>query len=567
MSINIVKLQINKSLKSNIPEVVAISGAWGVGKTYTWNKLLKEAQASNQISLEKYAYVSLFGINSLKDFKDAIFVNTVNKNLIGKEANLETLKSNLLNISSVFDSSSVFGRKTFKFLNDIPAIQRFLPKNENIAFLSAYECLICIDDIERRGSNLDIENVLGLVSQLKEQKRCKIVLLLNDDCNGLEDYKKYHEKVVDIALKFTPSAAECAAIALDRESDMYVTLCECIEKLNITNIRILKKIERIVNLAQPHFHGYEDEIKRQFIHSLTLFTWCHFSAANSEVPTLDFVTNFGSDVYDFDESDDDSHEHKQWKTLLHNYGYRYADELDRVLAEAVRCGYFIDERVKQEVMKNNEQIIAKKSDNSFTEAWGLYHNSFENNQNEVIKGLYESFKHNARYISPDNLNGTVRLFRDLGESEKASELIDFYISTRNNEIDLFNPDEYKFFDCNPDEEILSKFNKAYLKLAKTENAKQVLERISGKNGWNTEDEVILANTSVDEYYNLFKTEKGPHLSSYVRTCLKFGQISGSNNEKRLEIMKRTQDALQKIAGESEINRRRVQKFGIEIKET
>ncbi len=35
-----------------------------------------------------------------------------------------------------------------------------------------------------------------------------------------------------------------------------------------------------------------------------------------------------------------------------------------------------------------------------------------------------------------------------------------------------------------------------------ESAKEVLAKIAGKSGWNQSDEVVLVNTTVDEYYDL-----------------------------------------------------------------
>jgi len=73
----------------------------------------------------------------------------------------------------------------------------------------------------------------------------------------------------------------------------------------------------------------------------------------------------------------------------------------------------------------------------------------------------------------------------------------------------------------------------------------------------------LANTTVEEYYNLFKSEVGSHLASYVTRCLKFGQYSNANDQQK-EITRRATEALQRIASESKINLRRVSKFGVEV---
>ncbi|MGB7816862.1 MAG: hypothetical protein WBL28_10990 [Methylotenera sp.] len=557
MSIEVIKTQIERFLASDVPEVLAIKGAWGIGKTYSWKKYLEEGKTQKKISLEKYLYVSLFGINSLDALKQAIFECVVSRELIGTEPSIETFKANFTAVSSSF------GRKALDTFANLPVVRNFTSTIDSLSFLSLSKTLICIDDLERRGSKLEIKDVLGLVSQLKEQKKCKIVLLLNDGEDGLDDYLKFREKIVDIELKFAPSASECAAIAFDTQSDVHVTLRELSEKLDIRNIRILKKIERLVNLALPFSNDYEKEIKHQFIHSLTLFTWCYFNS-NKEAPTLDFVTNLGYSFYGIGEDKDESDEHKKWKALLEKYDYQLTDELDLVLAEAVRTGYFIEDNLKLAATNKNEQVLAEKSDNSFSEAWNLFHDTFANNQEDVIEAIYKSFKSNAKNITPNNLNGTVNLFRELGEQEKASELIDYYIKLRSEEIDLFDPEKENFFGDTIDKEVLKKFEVAFSKLIKTESAKQVLERLAGKNGWNQKDEVILANTSVDEYYHLFKSETGRHLSSYVRACLQFGQFANPS-EQHIIIASRAREALLRIAAESGINRRRVKKYGISLR--
>jgi len=77
--------------------------------------------------------------------------------------------------------------------------------------------------------------------------------------------------------------------------------------------------------------------------------------------------------------------------------------------------------------------------------------------------------------------------------------------------------------------------------------------------------VVLANTSVDDYYNLFKSEVGRHLSAFVTTCLRFGQF-GNASDQQNEIAKRATEALRRIASESEINKRRVKMYGISLED-
>jgi hypothetical protein len=70
-----VKGEIERFLKSSEPEVICISGEWGVGKTYTWQTILDGLRTRREIGLSRYSYVSLFGIASLDALKASIFEN------------------------------------------------------------------------------------------------------------------------------------------------------------------------------------------------------------------------------------------------------------------------------------------------------------------------------------------------------------------------------------------------------------------------------------------------------------------------------------------------------------
>lgn len=559
MSVEVIKNQIFQFLSSDLPEVMAIKGEWGVGKTFSWKKFLKEASSENKINLERYSYVSLFGINSLEAFKYTIFENVVKREIIGTEASIETFKNNT---ASLIES---FGRQSFNFFKGAPIVKSFSPTIETISFLSLNNTLICIDDLERKGKGLEIKDVLGLVSLLKEQKKCKVVLLLNDGEEGLEDYEKYGEKVIDIELAFAPDPKECASIAYSEETPNHSRLRELTTSLGIRNIRILKKIERLVTLCLPLAEGFEPEISDQVLHSLVLFTWSYYcSKSNEEIPPLEFITSKGYALLGIGD-EEVGEQQKNWQTTLQAYNYQLTDELDLILAEAVKTGYFVEEVFKRKASTKNNQIVASKSESSFSNAWRLYHDTFNDNADEVINGLYESFKENCKYITPTNLNGTVTLFRELGEEEKASEIIGIYIESRKDETELFNMEENNVFGDIRDQEVIDKFNAIYNQSVTAETAKQVLDRIAGQNGWNQSDEVVLANTSVGDYYNLFKTETGRHLSSFVTTCLKFGQF-GDASEQQKEIASRATEALRRIAAESEINKRRVKKFGVKLED-
>ena len=62
MSTELVEKEIARFLASPDAEVLCLRGKGGVGKTYSWNEFLKQAQRQKRVALKSYSYVSLFGL-------------------------------------------------------------------------------------------------------------------------------------------------------------------------------------------------------------------------------------------------------------------------------------------------------------------------------------------------------------------------------------------------------------------------------------------------------------------------------------------------------------------------
>lgn len=558
MSLDNVRRELRRFLNTEDPEVLVLKGPWGVGKTYTWNKILKEAQSTREIKLAKYSYVSLFGINSLDAFKFSIFEQQIGVDLIGTEPNLETFKTNT---SSVLTSLS---KKSMHLFQGLPFVKNITPALESVTYLSLSKTLICVDDFERKGSALNARDILGLLSSLKEQKKCKIVLILNDTSfeeDSLKEYEKYKEKVVDIELCFEPTSAECVDIVLENPTPATTKLREYVVKLNINNIRIIKKIERLAKIFENILSSYEKEVLYQALHSLVLFARSYY-VKGEHVPTPEYLKNIGYSMFGLDDKKV-SEQEQLWKSILADYGYQATDELDLVIARTVETGYVDVNALTVHAQKLNEQVIAGKSDSSFTEAWNRYHDSFDTDDNEVLDGLFDSFMRNTKYITPLNLNGTVKLFRELKRDSQANELIEHYINVRKDEKNLFDLNEYAFAGDITDKVVIARFKELHRQARKRKTLKEVLEVIAEKDSWCGDDTEVLANASVDDYYNLFKNEHGRHLSTWINTCLRYGRFNNASEQDK-KIASSATEALQRIAKESPLNSRRVAKYGITI---
>lgn len=559
MSISLVHKQIDNFLGSSIPEVLAIRGKWGVGKTFTWNQFLIGAAHKKIVGFQRYSYVSLFGVNSLENLKFAMFENVVDIATIDHKPSIDTLRKSTETIGKSL------GRKSIRFLQDLPYIKGVSPALEAISFLSLKNTIVCIDDLERKGDNLKIRDVLGLVSLLKEQRDCKVVLILNDDSfedNERQQLDRYREKVIDFDILFAPTSEECVEIALNEDFKYLDILKKNVLNLGIRNIRIIRKMLFLSRSVVPLLKDYEVEVTHQAIHSLVLFAHCYLQRDDSSIPSVGYVRNIGHSLWGL-ETDEESDEERIWSSLLRSYDFTDCDEFDLEVSDAVVRGFFDEAKLISEAENLNKKIFEGKLEGSFSQAWEKYHNTFDDNEEELVSALYEGFKKSSKCISPLNLSGTVNLFRDLDHDDKADELIDLYVSEREGNPKSLDLNMYPFADSIRDKKLINRFEEIVSKAIDDRSLEDVVSSLVGKNGWNHTDIDVLSRASVNDFYALFKSTKGPQLDRYIKVCLQFLRI-GNIGDKEKQISKNARDALVKIGRESTLNRIRVSKYGIKL---
>ena len=54
MAIELVRKEILRFLSTPEPEVICLTGHWGIGKTYAWTRYLKDCKDAKKIALKRY---------------------------------------------------------------------------------------------------------------------------------------------------------------------------------------------------------------------------------------------------------------------------------------------------------------------------------------------------------------------------------------------------------------------------------------------------------------------------------------------------------------------------------
>ena len=140
--------------------------------------------------------------------------------------------------------------------------------------------VICFDDIERLSKKLDIRDFLGLLSQLKEDKHCKVVIILNQNqLNGshAQDFDKFAEKTIDINLRYAPSIENSFEIANEviKDDISYAIfkvfdkskILEIFREISLDNIRIMIYILEALSDFADELQKF-DELNNEFVGDL-----------------------------------------------------------------------------------------------------------------------------------------------------------------------------------------------------------------------------------------------------------------------------------------------------------
>jgi len=388
-----------------------------------------------------------------------------------------------------------------------------------------------------------------------------VALILNDEALETEDkeFRRYFEKVVDASLKFEPSAEECARIAIDPSSDAAKLLAESCTKLGISNMRLIKRIERSVRQVSPLLARFDDQVLKNAVKTLALLGWCAFDPDNA--PSLAFLRKKGyADVLGPSKAKVSERE-AAWNALLGDYGFTNMDEFDNVLLNGVQNGFFNSTPLIALASELDKQFKANKLNSTCSDAWELYHGSFENNEEEVLTAIYEASVRNIESLGIGTLSGTVSLLRDLGRTKQASELIQLCLESRGNEREDFNISNLNITGEPLNQEVLSAFNAKYASLADHRDPKRLL--LSIQTSWNPKDIDTLAAMPVDDYYEVLKNTNGKELRAILKAIFQFDSIGNASHSMK-EIPNKARIALKRIGQESAINAHRVRRYGIEV---
>lgn len=226
---------------------ILFDGTWGIGKSYAVNEAL---EANPNV-----CKISMFGLKDPRQiYHEVLFQLVLKNNTAGKIA--ETANNIFSGISKL---CSKFGKAK-------DALQSIYNERD-VFFLLAREFtsvhIIVIDDLERTSAGINLEEVFGIVEELKKCSYVKVILVANT--KELQDKKaifdKYNEKVIERIYHITERSEMVAWSKLNIHA---VFIEKFLSIHNVKNLRTLEKAQRFfedVRLYCKDDEPFLDEVR------------------------------------------------------------------------------------------------------------------------------------------------------------------------------------------------------------------------------------------------------------------------------------------------------------------
>lgn len=406
-------------------KVLVIRGHWGLGKTYSWDSYVNEHIAAKTLKQIAYSYVSLFGKSSLAEVRASVFQNA--RPLSSEAAVDEEIDKRLTEATRLRDrlpwirSAGDLVKEKAPFLSwltrtakSVPFTEKFAPLLATLEYSLVGNYLVCIDDLERKGSALAIREVMGLIDELAQRKSCKIILIFNDKTLASDldraEFEAYREKVVDCEIEFSPAHAENLEKVFPAAHYLNRHFGEAVVALDLRNIRVLKKLRRMTDLIDSLIKNCHEDILEEYAnHSATLL-WSYYMRSEA-LPHSFIVEQLSASswaAYFRQDKDGPTDEETRYKAITSAISLE-PSVFDRHVLDFLKRGYFDLKAVQKDVEGLNQKAEVRRASSRLSAIWTMYTDTFAVNHSEIVNELQVVLSEEMHLLSISEYSGALSM--------------------------------------------------------------------------------------------------------------------------------------------------------------
>jgi hypothetical protein len=519
-----IETALDEFIADKTPRTLVLQGTWGRGKTHLWNNRWQHYVASSaekKTPARRYAYVSLFGLNSISEVRVALgLASFESEPRIEERGKWSWIRQKLHKGASLSTQVDL----------EVPTIGLGTKQIAQVfAHSRAKDLLACFDDIERRGKDLSIRDVLGLVSDLNTQRNCSVVVILNDASLGddQKDWDDSREKVFGKHLTFAPASDKCVSliIPVDEMRPLLTHVRKALIDLGITNVRIVDRVRAYAEevLAALQERQLADATWRKMGRSISILTFCHMGQGEG-APRLKFALSHGAFSSYFQEKNNVPELEKSWGRLLDNFHSFLDHALDKALTELVVQGHIESGPLVEATEEFERGALAEDAKNAFHNVWDIWRHTFQNNRDEVLREFAARFPPAASSLSANNADATFQLLRSFGAGDLANELMEEWMRHRTGERSKeLHPQLLNEFEKLRDQVFIARTEEEFARAGKhLPPFGDAILKLGERQGHNPEDIDAIAAATPDQIVQFLLANNGRQLVMGVKASLELG---------------------------------------------
>lgn len=423
--------------------------------------------------------------------------------------------------------------------------------------------LICIDDLERKSKDLSIREIMGLIDELATQKQCKAIILFNDKSltrDDEEEFQQYREKVVDIEIEYDPSHTDALSAVFSADLPEFQQIASITQVLKITNIRVLKKLKRVMDYFKDALLESDPIIFKEFSTHAAIIVWAHYmptEAINYELLKKRLRSNPWEGFLPNNSSEEDN----RYSAISRELNINKSIFSDFII-EYLEKGYLDMDAAKAEVTNLKSKIEVLRAHEELSKIWSEYSSSFNDDGTSILDKFETSVAKNIKQIELNQFSSSIEIIQNLGGDITNS--ITNYVLLHKQKLETMHKEEVSQIRFLPLREAIEKI----LKKNDSRNIDEVISAICTNRDISPENVAYLSSITEDELKEWMLTNPDDMFKKISNGLLFFGKLLGNDDketEKYTRIYETTKKALKSIASQNKINHLRVTTlYGIEI---
>jgi len=247
--------------------------------------------------------------------------------------------------------------------------------------------LLVIDDVDRKGSRLQLESIIGFANSLSEhtEGRTKVIFVLNEEQFADDDsalWSRLREKFIDNEFRFHPSPGELAGLFIDDDS-VRDLIGRIHTRLNKPNIRSMRKIQAMVRRLTAFLKAQQVPLDQSEVaHAIR----CAALYLHSGVPIAgDELSRIFSKNWYVHDSDPPTEQEKALYELMESIEFGPFPDLDAMAIAFFRDGEIYQELLSNFVKNRMDNQTRQRFEKDQSELWACYNANFLDTKDEFIR--------------------------------------------------------------------------------------------------------------------------------------------------------------------------------------